>query len=229
MAACAQVGWRRAGDLFEPCVACLHAMCAELCLFSRSLKMQAAVQSAPRDKSLIFRPSADNGSRRRLRLLSCPNPVECPGSRALTDVRARTFDILRSTGRINHYTSVPAIWSEPIVGTPSRRAKRVHREVRTRAIEVCSDHPAKRWSRGCRTVTLQRETIRSTTCRFAAVPLETTTRRVLLPFFGNLRRSWIAARHRLRHDRSPSSAVTAASAGSQPQWRPHGRGRYSPD
>jgi hypothetical protein len=50
-------------------------MCAELCLFSRSLKMQAAVQRAPRDKSMIFRPSADTSSRRRLRLLSCNRSV----------------------------------------------------------------------------------------------------------------------------------------------------------
>jgi hypothetical protein len=67
-------------------------MCAELCLFSRSLKMQAAIQSAPRDKSLIFRPSADNSSRRRLRLLSCPRSV---GSLPLA-VPARSFAKLRS-------------------------------------------------------------------------------------------------------------------------------------
>jgi hypothetical protein len=88
----ALVGWRRDGDLFEPCVACLHAMCAELCLFSRSLKMQAAVQSAPRDKSLIFRPSADNSSRRRLRLLSCHKAV----GPLLLAVHARIFAKLRS-------------------------------------------------------------------------------------------------------------------------------------
>ena len=88
----ALVRWRRDGDLFEPCVACLHAMCAELCLFSRSSKMQAAVQSAPRDKSLIFRPSADNSSRRRLRLLSCR-----VRSVALRSVKCATrCDILRT-------------------------------------------------------------------------------------------------------------------------------------
>src|SRR5258708_5207055 len=92
MAARALVGWWRYGDLFEPCVACFHAMCAELCLFSRSLKMQAAVQSTPRDKSLMFRPSADNSSRRRLRLLSCR-----VRSVALRSVKCATrCDILRT-------------------------------------------------------------------------------------------------------------------------------------
>ena len=105
-------------------------MCAELCLFSRSLKMQAAVQSAPRDKSLIFRPSADNSSRRRLRLLSCPNPVECLGSRALTDMRARTFDILRSTGGINHYdVSAGNLVMNRLLARRRVVAKRVHRKL----------------------------------------------------------------------------------------------------
>src|SRR3984893_16590139 len=68
-------------------------MCAELCLFSRSLNMQAAVQSAPRDKSLIFRPSAESSSRRRLRLLSCHRTVGLLSSVK----RATKCDILRTT------------------------------------------------------------------------------------------------------------------------------------
>ena len=48
------------------------------------------------------------------------------------------------------------------------------------------------------------------------------------PNLGNLSKSWIAAIRRLRHDHRLSSAVAAAGAGSQPQWRRHEGDRYCP-